>query len=125
MIASFFILFACLAALAEFAVGYSRSVIASYSEVEISQRTRSLAGITSGNLRHSDFPVLIALLRECPQRGADFAQMLAVRAYYLFLTPVRRLSGMLPEFHGVVLREQASCAHFVAAILDRCAGAKA
>jgi hypothetical protein len=117
---SLLLLVISLIALLQFGVAYCRSVIAIYSECEVSLRTRTWARIPDETLRAEDFPLLVNLIRVCPHPGDDSARLLAVRLYYRVLRAIALAGNVItPRLSAWTRTEQASCAHFAAVTLDR------
>lgn len=109
-----------IAALLQFFVSYSRSVIAAYQKSELSEQVREVAGIDGERVRSEQFGQLIQLVRLCPQKNDDQSDMAVVRVYY-------RLMGWLgvaarsiaPGIHKWAESERVSCTYFAAVALDR------
>jgi hypothetical protein len=109
-----------IAALLQFFVSYSRSVIAAYQKSELSEQVREVAGIDGEQVRSEQFGQLVQLVRLCPQKNDDQSDLVVVRVYY-------RMMGWL----GVMARsfapgickwaesERVSCTYFAAVALDR------
>jgi hypothetical protein len=114
------ILVLSLAALLQFFVSYCRSVIASYSKIELSEQVREVAGIDAEPVAGDDFRRLLQLVRLCPERGDDRFEIRFVGAYYRLLSLARALlRSIAPAVVGWAERERESCAYFAAVTLDR------
>lgn len=109
-----------IAALLQFFVSYSRSVIAAYQKSELSEQVREVAGIDGERVRSEQFGQLVQLVRLCPQKNDDQSDMAVVRVYY-------RLMGWLgvaarsiaPGIYKWAESERTSCTYFAAVALDR------
>jgi hypothetical protein len=109
-----------LAAFLQFFVSYCRSILASSRKVELSDRVREVTGIASENVGADDFDRLLQLVRLCPERADDQAEIRAVGTYYGLLYFVGRLTRpLVPSVAAWVERERRSCSYFAAVALDR------
>jgi hypothetical protein len=119
MIASF-IFVVSVVLLLQFFVWHCRSILACCRRVELSDRVREVAGITSDDVRGGDFERLLQLVRLCPERGQDRKEIRVVGAYYSFLALLNRLSGsLIPSVAKWTENERQSCSYFAAVALDR------
>jgi hypothetical protein len=119
MMASFILLFSA-GALAQFFVSYCRSILVTYSKVELSPEALEVAGITLDQIHGGEFARLLGLVRIAPDPGDDRMELRTVKLYYSLV----RLAGFaLSPFVSAVRdwseRESARCAYFVAVALDR------
>lgn len=119
MIPALILTFSC-AALGQFFMSYCRSLLLSYSQVELSAATRELIGIHSAQIAGSNFYRLLGLARLAPNPGDDNWEIRVVSLYYR----VVRLAGLLSKPIGAtaqnwVERQSNLCAYFAAAALDR------
>lgn len=114
------ILVVSVAALLQFFISYSRSVIATSSRRELSEEARQLTGMTEGSASAEEFRRVVQLLRLCPEPGNDGKQLRAVRLYYGLLSFFRKLVAPLaPSLADWTDGERKGCAHFAAIALDR------
>lgn len=119
MIPALMLTFSC-AALGQFFMSYCRSLLITYSQVELSAATRELIGIRSTEISGSQFHRLLGLVRLAPNPGDDKWELRVVSAYYRTV----RLAGFLAKPLGSVARkwvehQSSLCAYFAAATLDR------
>jgi len=109
-----------LAAFLQFFVSYCRSILASSRKVELSDRVREVTGIASESVGADDFDRLLQLVRLCPERADDQAEIRAVGTYYGLLYFVGRLTRpLVPGVAAWVEQERRSCSYFAAVALDR------
>lgn len=107
-------------ALVQFFFAYSRTILLTYSKVEISDRTREVTGVAIESVQPEDFSRLMVLLRVAPNPCDDAAELRAVSVYYravqLANWLVSPLSRAARDWSQV---ELGRCAHFAAVALDR------
>ena len=109
-----------LAVLLQFFVSYSRSIIAAYRKSELSEQVREVVGIQGQQVGSEEFGRLIQLVRLCPQRSDDQADLKVVGLYYRMLGVLRTLSRSLaPQVFSWAEQERMDCTYFVAVALDR------
>jgi hypothetical protein len=119
MIASFICVIS-VAVFMQLMAAYCRSILASSRRVELSDRVREVAGFRGDSVTVSDFGRLLQLVRLCPERGDDHADIRAVGAYYKVLRGLHRLtSSLVPQIATWTNRECESCSYFAAVALDR------
>lgn len=119
MIPALMLTFSC-AALGQFFMSYCRSLLITYSQVELSAATRELIGIQSTEISGAQFHRLLGLVRLAPNPGDDKWELRVVSTYYRTV----RLAGLLAKPLGSVSRkwvehQSSLCAYFAAATLDR------
>lgn len=119
MISAFMLTFSA-GALVQFFLSYCRSILATYAKLEVSVRTREIAGIESERIPSGEFGRLLGLLRLARDRGDDRMELLTVRLYYSIV----RVVGSLGTLFTSTAREwceneKARCAYFAAVALDR------
>jgi hypothetical protein len=113
------ILVVSLVTLMMFFVSYCRSLTASSAGHALSEEVRDVTGIHSRASGH-DFTRVMQLLQLCPDRPADRMGLRAVQLYYSFLGAAQSaISRMAPSFGSWSEMERASCAYFVAVVLDK------
>jgi hypothetical protein len=113
------ILVVSLVTLMMFFVSYCRSLMASSASHALSEEVRDVTGIRSRASGH-DFERIMQLLQLCPERPADRMGLRAVQLYYSFLvTAQSAISRVAPSFSSWSEAERASCAYFVAVVLDK------
>lgn len=109
-----------LAALLQFCISYCRSVIAASRRVALSEQVREITGIENSNLGGDEFDRLLQLVRLCPERSDDRAEINFVGAYYEFLQLLRRVARpVVPRIAEWAEQERESCSYFIAVVLDR------
>jgi hypothetical protein len=109
-----------LAVFAQFFVWYCRSILAPSCKVVLSERVREVTGITNQDVAPDDFHRLLQLVRLCPERGDDRAEIRAVGTYYGILAVLRRLSIVAgPRVTRWADQERRDCSYFAAVALDR------
>jgi hypothetical protein len=107
------------AALVQFFVGFTRSLVATYSQVEISPKTREVAGLPD-SIGGDEFRRLVLLAQVYPGPGDDHLEIRAVSAYYAIVNLLGGCLKMLaPRLHAWTQRERAGCAYFAAVTLER------
>jgi hypothetical protein len=108
-----------LAALMQFFVSYTRSLVASSRKVSLSEQVREVTGIDGGLVHGDEFGRLLQLVELCPEPGDDRLGIRAVRAYFSLLNIVRGVvSSFSPSTASWVENERESCAYFAAVSLD-------
>ncbi|MHB8411105.1 MAG: hypothetical protein ACYDDI_04070 [Candidatus Acidiferrales bacterium] len=109
-----------IAALLQFFVSYSRSIIAAYRKSDLSEQVREVVGIEGRNVSSDQFGRLVQLIRLCPQKGDDRADLKIVGVYYSMMGALRSTARTIaPRITAWAERERADCAYFVAVALDR------
>ncbi|MFZ0211646.1 MAG: hypothetical protein WBE20_01295 [Candidatus Acidiferrales bacterium] len=107
-------------ALVQFFLSYARSILATYSMVEISPATLGVIGAQRSEIRGQEFPRLVNLVRLAPNPGDDNWDLRVVRSYY---SVVRMIGGLACLFAPSMCkwreRESGLCSQFAAAVLDR------
>lgn len=110
---------ASVAALIQF-VYYCRSALASVNDVELSAHALGVAGLRVGRVSSGDFDRFLELVRLCPEQRSEKAGIRAIATYYRLLRGVDGASKLLfPALSSWARREQQSCSHFAAVVLDR------
>jgi hypothetical protein len=108
------------AALLEFFVAYSRSLIATYGKVELSEDAHEVTGIEDHLVSGEDFKRLLHLLHLCPEPGDDRFEIRAVGTYYAVMGALRAMArGLMPAVGDWAEGEREGCAYFAAVALDR------
>jgi hypothetical protein len=107
------------AALLQFFISYSRSLIAASIKQPLSAEVRDVTGIAnsaSGN----DFARVLQLLELCPERPEERGRIRAISAYFELLTAVRStVARLIPALIAWTDMERGQCAYFAAVTLDR------
>jgi hypothetical protein len=107
------------AALLQFFISYSRSLIAASIKQPLSAEVRDVTGIAnsaSGN----DFARVLQLLELCPERPEERGRIRAISAYFELLTAVRStVARIIPTLMAWTEMERGQCAYFAAVTLDR------
>lgn len=108
------------AVLLQFFVSYSRSIIAAYRKSELSEQVREVVGIEGQQVGSEEFGRLVQLVRLCPQKGDDHADLKVVGLYYRMLGLLRSAAQSLsPKVFKWAEQERMDCTYFVAVALDR------
>ncbi len=108
------------AVLLQFFVSYSRSIIAAYRKSELSEQVREVMGIEGRQVGSEEFGRLIQLVRLCPQKTDDQADLKVIGMYYWMLGVLRSLTRSLsPQVSKWAEQERTDCTYFVAVALDR------
>jgi hypothetical protein len=119
MIPAFMLVFS-VGALVQFFVSYCRSILATYAKLEVSVRTREIAGIESERISSGEFGRLLGLLRLARSPADDRMELLTVRLYYSVLQVVGSLGTLFTSTaREWSENEKARCAYFAAVALDR------
>lgn len=113
------ILLLSIGALFQFFLSYCRSLVAIYSQEELSSLAQEYTNLGNRTVHGSDLKRLVRLVRQFPYPLGDTMQLLAVRVYYHLLAIVGILGRLRPAVVGWLEREQAGCAYCVAVALDR------
>ncbi|MHB8754180.1 MAG: hypothetical protein ACYC92_04380 [Candidatus Acidiferrales bacterium] len=109
-----------IAALLQFFISYSRSIIAAYRKSDLSEQVREVVGIDGQNVGSDQFGRLVQLIRLCPQKGDDQTDLRVVGVYYWMMGVLRSTARTLaPRITSWAERERVDCAYFVAVALDR------
>ncbi|HVB08001.1 MAG TPA: hypothetical protein VNF00_03560 [Candidatus Acidoferrales bacterium] len=109
-----------IAALLQFFISYSRSIIAAHRKSDLSEQVREVVGIEGQNVGSDQFGRLVQLIRLCPQKGDDQADLKIVGVYYWMMGVLRSTARTLaPRITSWAERERIDCAYFVAVALDR------
>jgi hypothetical protein len=109
-----------IAALLQFFVSYSRSVIAAYQKSELSEQVREVAGINGEQVRSEQFGQLVQLVRLCPQKNDDQSDLTVVWVYYRMMGWLGALaSSLAPGVCKWAEHERINCTYFAAVALDR------
>lgn len=118
MMAAIILVFS-LVTLMMFFVSYCRSLMASSATHPLSEEVRDVTGIHT-RASGQDFTRVLQLLQLCPERPTDRMGLQAVQLYYSFLgTAQSAISRIAPSFKSWSDNERASCAYFVAVVLDK------
>ena len=108
------------AALLQFFISYSRSIIAAYRKSDLSEQVREVVGIEGRQVSSEQFGRLVQLVRLCPQKGADQTDLKVVGVYYWMMGVLRSAARSLaPRITSWAEHERSDCAYFVAVALDR------
>ncbi len=118
MIAAIILLVSILT-LGQFFVSYCRSLVAVYSEVELSPQAREMAGLDDRALNGDAFHRLVQLIELCPAPADDRWELRAIRSYFGMMSLLRALRPLAPAGASWAERERAACAYFAAVALDR------
>jgi hypothetical protein len=120
MFTSAFILVFVIAALWQFSFAYCRTLLATYSKVELSGKIQKVMGLTVDTIAPHEFDRLMALVRVAPDPGDDAAEITAVSLYYRIMKIAAAVSSLMSEGARNWCRsELARCSYFAAVTLDR------
>lgn len=109
-----------IAALLQFFISYSRSIIAAYRKSSLSEQVCEVAGIHEQTLESEQFVRLLQLVRLCPQKGDDSSDLRVVRSYYRLMGFFKAIGRALsPALSRWAEHERSDCAYFAAVALDR------
>lgn len=106
-------------ALLQFSMSYSRSLIAAYSQVVLSQEARECAALQPGPVRGEEFGRLLGLVHRSNVPGDDSAELGVARIYYLCVSALYSLCPANARTQQWLAHERSVCAHMVAVALDR------
>jgi hypothetical protein len=107
-------------ALIQFFVAYSRTLLLTYSKIEISERTREITGLGNGAIGPEDFHRLLDLLRVAPDPSDDALETNAVSFYYRAVQLMRGVASLISvRVRDWAQNELSRCAYFAAVALDR------
>jgi hypothetical protein len=107
------------AALLQFFISYSRSLIAASIRQPLSAEVRDVTGILN-SASGDDFPRVLQLLELCPERPEERGRIRAISAYFELLTAVRStVARIIPTLMAWTEMERGQCAYFAAVTLDR------
>lgn len=119
MITSLMLLFSA-GVLVQFFVSYCRSILTTYAKVEVSARTREVAGIESERIPGAEFSRLLGLLRLAYDPGDDRVELFTIRMYYLLVRIVGKPGQLFTSAASSWSENEGSrCAYFAAVALDR------
>lgn len=109
-----------IAALLQFFISYSRSVIAAYRKSELSEQVREVAGIEGEKILSEQFGQLVQLVRLCPQKSDDRSDLAVVRVYYRLMSWIGSIARTFaPGISQWAEAERVNCTYFAAVALDR------
>lgn len=119
MIPALMLIFSC-AALVQFFMSYCRSLLLTYSQVELSAATRELIGIHSAEIVGANFYRLLGLVRLGPNSRDDKWELRVVSSYYRVLRIAALPANLIgAAAHKWVQHQSNLCAYFAAVALDR------
>jgi hypothetical protein len=107
------------ATLLQFFISYCRSLIAASAKHALSAEVQDVAGLANRTCGE-DFARVVQLLRLCPDRPEDRAEIRAIATYFRLLDLVRAtLAKTIPALSVWTERERGQCTYFAAVTLDR------
>jgi hypothetical protein len=107
------------AALLQFFISYSRSLIAASIKQPLSAEVRDVTGIPN-SASGDDFARVLQLLELCPERPEERGRIRAISAYFGLLTAMRStVARIIPALVAWTDMERGQCAYFAAVTLDR------
>jgi hypothetical protein len=108
------------AALMQFALYYWRSVVAGVAAQPVSERVRVAAGVVGASVSSRDFAAMMSLHKLTPGLQGDGGGLGVVQAYYRVVGLISHLASVrLPSLAAWSEREMATCARYVAVLVDR------
>ncbi|HYL68459.1 MAG TPA: hypothetical protein VEX69_04780 [Candidatus Limnocylindria bacterium] len=120
MFASAFIFVFVIAALWQFSFAYCRTLLATYSKVELSHKIEKIMGVTVDTIAPGEFDRLMALVRVAPDPGDDATEIAAVSLYYRVIRLAAAISSLVSERASDWCHDElARCSYFAAVTLDR------
>ena len=120
MIIPILILVFSVGSLVQFSLAYCRTLLIAYGKVEISERTREIAGINTDSVQPETFSQLTCLLRLAPDPEDDTAEVESVKTYFFAMSLLRQIFGPISaRISRWFDAELSLCAHFAAVTLDR------
>jgi len=107
------------AALLQFFISYSRSLIAASIKQPLSAEVRDVTGIPN-SASGDDFARVLQLLDLCPERPEERGRIRAISAYFRLLNAIRStVARIIPALVAWTDMERGQCAYFAAVTLDR------
>jgi hypothetical protein len=120
MFTSAFIFVFVIAALWQFSFAYCRTLLATYSKVELSGKMEMMTGLTVDTTAPREFDRLMVLVRVAPDPGDDATEIAAVSLYYQIMRMAAAISSLVSEgASNWCHNELARCSYFAAVTLDR------
>jgi hypothetical protein len=117
---SAFIFVFVIAALWQFSFAYCRTLLVTYSKVELSGKVKEIIGHTVDNMEPREFDRLMVLVRVAPDPGDDAIEIAAVTLYYRIMKLAVAITSPIHERAFNWCRaELARCSYFAAVTLDR------
>ena len=106
--------------LLQFFVSYSRSLIASSREFNLSAEALEICGFNSRTATGEHFGRLLQLISLCPEPGGDSAEVQVVALYFRLLgVACSLLSWAVPSVAPWIEAERGGCSYAAAVLLDR------
>lgn len=103
-------------ALSQFALYYWRAMISGVASHAISDRIRAAAGIPSRPIGAQDFRSILILNNLSPDLRGPGGSFRVIRTYY---AAVEKLGKIVPAMASWSNAEMATCARYVAVLMDR------
>lgn len=103
-------------ALGQFALYYSRAVMAGVASQPVSDRLRMAAGIEATSIGPTDFNAVLSVNEMAPGLHGPCGPLRMVRAYY---SVVERVGRLLPALAAWSEREMTMCSRYVAVLVDQ------
>ncbi len=114
------ILVISLLTLLQFFVSYSRSLIVEAQQLELTEGTRTICGITGRTVAGDQFRRLVHLIDLCPNPGGESHKVRAIAAYFRMIEFIRIfLKWGMPSAIQWIDAERGGCAYAAAVLLDR------
>jgi hypothetical protein len=109
-----------IAALVQFSLAFCRSLLLTYSKVELSERVREVTGLSGEAVEASEFSRLMNLVFLAPDPGDDAMEIRSISAYHTLVVIARWLiSRVWKTGCNWCENELRRCAYFAAVTLDR------
>jgi hypothetical protein len=109
-----------IAALVQFSFAFCRSLLLTYSKVELSERVRQVTGLRGETVEASEFSRLMNLVFLAPDPGDDAMEIRSIAAYHSLVVVEHWLISHVWEMGcNWCENELRRCAYFAAVTLDR------
>jgi hypothetical protein len=109
-----------IAALVQFSFAFCRSLLLTYSKVELSDRVREVTGLSGETVEVGEFSRLMNLVFLAPDPGDDAMEIRSVTLYHALVVVARWFVSRVWEAGcNWCENELRRCAHFAAVTLDR------
>lgn len=107
-------------AVAQFVLAYCRTLLLTYSKVDVSASALDITGLSGESWEPREFGRVMALARHASSRHDDAAEIRAITAYYRVMGTAGRILGPLSRAAGEWIQQELSrCTYFAAVTLDR------
>ena len=115
-----FLLLLSIAALVQFSLAFCRSLLLTYSKVELWEWVREVTGLTGETVEAGEFSRLMNLVFLAPDPGDDAMEIRSISTYHTLVIVAHWLTSLVCEKAcNWCESELRRCAHFAAVTLDR------